>query len=259
MTALRMAAWAGLLGALILAGCGGEAPTNQGPRPIFGDGLIDNSRVVATVDGEAITEPMLDLRIEELTASGEGSLRGPRRPSAPGAQDGRGTAAGAGSRGPEPEPQPDRGPGPHRAVPHDHEPGAEQRHHRRYRTLGGRGPRVLRAQPGPLRPARDHARQRRRLRHARGCPEGLRRPFLEGGPVRHGSPQIQHQQGNGRQRWRPRLVQQGWLHPGDPEQQGIHRGRLGPQERVEPASGVRWALARGHGSRAPVRAPADPR
>ncbi|MEZ4388488.1 MAG: peptidylprolyl isomerase [Candidatus Krumholzibacteriia bacterium] len=78
MTALRYAAWVGVVAGLVLAGCGGgDTPSASGPRPIFGDGKLDNTRVVATVNGENITERMLDLRQEELTGSDKARFGGP--------------------------------------------------------------------------------------------------------------------------------------------------------------------------------------
>lgn len=83
MIALRHGAWLSLLGllslfgVLSLGGCGGdEASRDDGPRAIFGDGKLDNSRVVATVDGEKITERMLDLRVEELTGADKSRFAG---------------------------------------------------------------------------------------------------------------------------------------------------------------------------------------
>jgi len=68
MKFLQHAACWGLLALLFVGACGGDdARSRDGGRPIFGDGKLDNSRVVATVDGEPITERMLDLRVEELT------------------------------------------------------------------------------------------------------------------------------------------------------------------------------------------------
>ncbi len=56
-----------LLAALLLSGCQDQEATQAGgPRPIFGDGSADNSRVVATVDGYDITEKMVDMRLEEV-------------------------------------------------------------------------------------------------------------------------------------------------------------------------------------------------
>lgn len=70
MIALRLVAWFGLLCLGFLGGCGGgDASPDGGRHAIFGDGKLDNSRVVATVDGEKITERMLDMRVEELTGS----------------------------------------------------------------------------------------------------------------------------------------------------------------------------------------------
>jgi peptidyl-prolyl cis-trans isomerase C len=56
-----------LLAALLLGGCQDQEATEAGgPRPIFGDGSADNSRVVATVNGYDITEKMVDMRLEEV-------------------------------------------------------------------------------------------------------------------------------------------------------------------------------------------------
>lgn len=74
MLVLRHAASWGLLGLLFIGACGGgDGPGRSGPRAVFGDGKLDNTRVVATVDGESITERMLDLRMEEL--AGEERVR----------------------------------------------------------------------------------------------------------------------------------------------------------------------------------------
>lgn len=68
MMILRHAACWGLLGLVFVGACGGGDAQGRGDaRAIFGDGKLDNSRVVATVDGEKITERMLDFRVEELT------------------------------------------------------------------------------------------------------------------------------------------------------------------------------------------------
>jgi TolA-binding protein len=58
-----------LAAALALVGCtaGDGTGRTDGPHPVFGDGLADDSRVVARVNGEEITETMLDLRLEELS------------------------------------------------------------------------------------------------------------------------------------------------------------------------------------------------
>lgn len=69
-----------LLGATLLLGaCSNpsDSVANSGRRPIYGEGLADASRVVATVNGEDITEHMLDLRIEELTGPEKMSYLGP--------------------------------------------------------------------------------------------------------------------------------------------------------------------------------------
>lgn len=50
----------------ILVGCDENAGPS-GRQPVFGNGTVDNSRVLAKVNGEAITEAMLDLRFAELT------------------------------------------------------------------------------------------------------------------------------------------------------------------------------------------------
>ena len=70
MKVLRHAACWGLLGLTLVGACGrDDVHGNDRGRTVFGDGMLDNSRVVATVDGERITERMLDLRVEELTGS----------------------------------------------------------------------------------------------------------------------------------------------------------------------------------------------
>lgn len=68
---------AALVAVLVLAGCQGDSQTAEGPQPVFGDGALDNSRVVARVDGEPITESMLDLRFEELNREQKARFEGP--------------------------------------------------------------------------------------------------------------------------------------------------------------------------------------
>ncbi|HOX25241.1 MAG TPA: peptidyl-prolyl cis-trans isomerase [Candidatus Krumholzibacteria bacterium] len=66
---------AALAAALVLAGCGdGARPT--GKQPIFGNGTVDNSRVLAKVNGEPITERMLELRFEELAPREQNRFQG---------------------------------------------------------------------------------------------------------------------------------------------------------------------------------------
>jgi len=62
----------------MLGGCEvGDNDAAQGPRPIFGDGSTDATRVVARVNGEDITERMLDLRYEELNRQEKARFNGP--------------------------------------------------------------------------------------------------------------------------------------------------------------------------------------
>ncbi len=68
---------AALATVMVLTGCQGDTQTASGPRPIFGDGTVDNSRVVAQVNGEAITESMLDMRFEELNRQEKTRFQGP--------------------------------------------------------------------------------------------------------------------------------------------------------------------------------------
>lgn len=57
---------AALLPLLVTVGCKSDQPAAAGKEPIFGNGTIDNTRVLARVNGDAITETMVDLRFEEL-------------------------------------------------------------------------------------------------------------------------------------------------------------------------------------------------
>lgn len=66
-----------LAAVLVLAACQGDSQTAEGPQPLFGDGALDNSRVVARVNGEPITETMLDLRFEELNRQQKARFQGP--------------------------------------------------------------------------------------------------------------------------------------------------------------------------------------
>jgi parvulin-like peptidyl-prolyl isomerase len=61
-----------------VAGCGGgeSAPAADGDHPVFGNGARDNTRVVARVDGEEITERMLDMRYEELVGEEKARFAG---------------------------------------------------------------------------------------------------------------------------------------------------------------------------------------
>ena len=61
---------------LVLAGCQSDTRVSE-EQPIFGDGSQEGSRVVATVDGYAITERMLDLRFEELNRQEKARFNGP--------------------------------------------------------------------------------------------------------------------------------------------------------------------------------------
>jgi len=69
MTVLRNVAWIAVLGAMFLGGCNSSGTDDNGPQSLFGNGLMDNSRVVARVDGEPITENMLQLRLNEMGPS----------------------------------------------------------------------------------------------------------------------------------------------------------------------------------------------
>jgi peptidyl-prolyl cis-trans isomerase C len=64
---------------LLLGACqqGGETEVAAGPKPVFGDGSTDNSRVIARVNGEPITEKMLDMRYEELNKQEKARFQGP--------------------------------------------------------------------------------------------------------------------------------------------------------------------------------------
>jgi peptidyl-prolyl cis-trans isomerase C len=79
MTPLRIIAWVAglLLGSAIMAGCEQPSPEAAGPRPVYGDGVDDGTRVVATVNGFEITERMLDERYAELPRQEQLRFRGP--------------------------------------------------------------------------------------------------------------------------------------------------------------------------------------
>lgn len=61
---------------LVLAGCQAEE-TAVATDALLGDGLLDNTRVVARVNGYAITEKMVDLRFEELPRQDQLRFEGP--------------------------------------------------------------------------------------------------------------------------------------------------------------------------------------
>ncbi len=66
-----------LIAAMALAGCRSETAAPGGGQPIFGNGALDNSRILARVNDYAITENMLDLRLEELGKDGQLRYPGP--------------------------------------------------------------------------------------------------------------------------------------------------------------------------------------
>lgn len=76
---LRLLGTIALAAGLLIAGCGGDggAANEQAGRTLFGHGGLDNTRVVARVDGEPITERMVDLRLEELGEQEKGRYAGP--------------------------------------------------------------------------------------------------------------------------------------------------------------------------------------
>lgn len=69
MTVLRNAAWILALGTVLLGGCNGTGAGDDGPRELFGNGMLESSRVVARVNGEPITETMMELRLNEMGPS----------------------------------------------------------------------------------------------------------------------------------------------------------------------------------------------
>ncbi|MBD3222393.1 hypothetical protein GF314_14255 [bacterium] len=76
---MRLLLLVALAGTLAMGACGGggSAAGDGEGRAIFGEGEVDNTRVVARVDGEPITERMLDLRVEELTPAEKSRFEGP--------------------------------------------------------------------------------------------------------------------------------------------------------------------------------------
>jgi hypothetical protein len=61
---------------VVMAGCQTEAEAPE-TMPIFGNAAVDNSRVLARVNGEPITENMLELRYEELDRPDQLRYEGP--------------------------------------------------------------------------------------------------------------------------------------------------------------------------------------